>query len=481
MAPLTPSVCAGVLSSALLLAAATAAAAVVDTAFEPLSAADFEFDVDAWCEAGHDVFALDGDGLVYHYWRIGGGLQEVRRLHVNPDVEQCAVGPRRVFLHDPAFGVLAFDRSPEAQPLVRPVYIQPPAGRGSIVPEGFELEQGPAGPVLRIHGQGREVRLAPPPPPARLEAPLVPAAVETEPVDESGDAADDSVILVGSESAWILGTDKQAGLRAYDLEGRQREFLPVGRLNNVDALPVGADRFLVAASNRSTIAIDLFDVDTRPLRILHRQSIPLAFEDPYGLCMGLRNDAPHVFVGDTAGTVEAWRLGPEGDARRVSTLTFDSQTEGCVYDPSSGLLYVGEEAVGVWSIDLENGEKRLLHAVDGEVLVADVEGLDIFHGEDTRYLLVSSQGDDSFVVYRLPDHRRLLKFRVGADRQRGIDGASETDGIAVTSRALDGYPAGLLVVQDGYNVAPGENQNFKLVDWRAIESLLAGEAGRGAD
>jgi 3-phytase len=480
MALRTPSGFAGLLSSTLIIAAAVpAAAAAVETAYDPLSAADFEFDVDAWCESDHDVFALDGDGLVYHYWRNGGGLQEVRRLHVNPDVELCAVGPRRVFFHDPAFGVLAFDRSPEAQPLIRPVYVQPPAGRGSIVPEGFELEQGPTGPVLRIHGQGRELRLAPPAPPARLAAPLVPAAVETEPVDDGGDAADDSVILVGSDSAWILGTDKQAGLRAYNLEGRQQDFLPVGRLNNVDALPLGDDRFLVAASNRSTIAVDLFEVDTRPFRILHRQSIPLALEDPYGLCMGLWDGAPHVFVGDTAGTVQAWRLEPRGAAQHVHSWTFDSQTEGCVFDGVAGRLYVGEETAGIWSIDPDSGERRLLHAVDGEILVADVEGLDIYEGNEGRYLLASSQGDDSFVVYSLPDYRRLLKFRVGADRERGIDGASETDGIAVTPRALDGYPAGLLVVQDGYNVAPGENQNFKFVDWRAIQSLL--EAGAGGD
>jgi 3-phytase len=42
----------------------------------------------------------------------------------------------------------------------------------------------------------------------------------------------------------------------------------------------------------------------------------------------------------------------------------------------------------------------------------------------------------------------------------------------VTSGALPGYPGGLLVIQDGYNVTPPANQNFKLVAWRDIAHRL---------
>ena len=55
----------------------------------------------------------------------------------------------------------------------------------------------------------------------------------------------------------------------------------------------------------------------------------------------------------------------------------------------------------------------------------------------------------------------------------GIDGASETDGLEVTSAALgDRYPAGLLVVQDGRNIAPEEPQNFKFVSWQDVAQAL---------
>ena len=54
-----------------------------------------------------------------------------------------------------------------------------------------------------------------------------------------------------------------------------------------------------------------------------------------------------------------------------------------------------------------------------------------------------------------------------------VDGVSETEGLAVAPGPLPGFPHGILVVQDGHNVAPAENQNFKIVDWRVVEALLA--------
>lgn len=66
----------------------------------------------------------------------------------------------------------------------------------------------------------------------------------------------------------------------------------------------------------------------------------------------------------------------------------------------------------------------------------------------------------------------MAKFRIVPDYARGIDGVSETDGLAVSTAALTGYPKGVLVVQDGRNRAPAAPQNFKLVDWHQIEALL---------
>jgi 3-phytase len=42
----------------------------------------------------------------------------------------------------------------------------------------------------------------------------------------------------------------------------------------------------------------------------------------------------------------------------------------------------------------------------------------------------------------------------------------------VTSAPLPGLPSGLLVTQDGYNVTPSQNQNFKFVSWRDVAAKL---------
>jgi 3-phytase len=62
---------------------------------------------------------------------------------------------------------------------------------------------------------------------------------------------------------------------------------------------------------------------------------------------------------------------------------------------------------------------------------------------------------------------------VVADPVRGIDGISETDGLEVTSRNLGpGFEHGAMIAQDGRNVMPVENQNYKYVPWEAIAGAL---------
>lgn len=306
--------------------------------------------------------------------------------------------------------------------------------------------------------------------------PLVPASGETQPVASRLDAADDAVIIVAGSAAWIVGADKKFGLRVYDLAGRQQAELGVGYLNNVDAVELDDGNFLIAASNRTTRAIDLFTASPRgeSLDVRTTASIPLELDDPYGLCMARLDDDVNVYVGDKSGQVERWRLDTEFRGRRTAVYEFESQTEGCVVDVADGTLYVGEEAAGIWAVRMHDGRKRMLDRVSSGRLVADVEGLDIYYG-DERLLIASSQGDDSFVIYRLPGGEPLTKFRIGPNEDRSVDGATETDGVAVTARALAGHPAGLLVVQDGHNRRPPANQNFKLVDWRDIRELFDGK------
>ena len=57
-----------------------------------------------------------------------------------------------------------------------------------------------------------------------------------------------------------------------------------------------------------------------------------------------------------------------------------------------------------------------------------------------------------------------------------VDGTEDTDGLDVVSAPLGpSYPMGLLVVQDGVNVAADgseANQNFKFVSWQDVVEAL---------
>ena len=383
----------------------------------------------------YDLFLGDGDGQLVHFWmRVDEGvqLQEVRRLWTNIDVEDCWIEGDSVVIDNGPLGLTAYAVDEEHDPILS-------AGRRSVLARTDDV-------------------------------PGVTAAFETEPVGSLGDAADDPAILVDGDITWIAGTDKRWGLRIYDLQGDEIHALDRGRLNNVDAVPTDFG-FLLAASNRTQRSIDLFGASPAKDRFAFVTHIPITVNDPYGLCMGIRGDAVSIFVGGTDGEVQHWQVSPKGvEARQLETLNFESQTEGCVYDAESDHLYIGEEAVGAWQIDLGTGDRTLFAPVDDELVVADLEGLDICSANGERVLVGSSQGDDSYVVWPLSGAGETLKFRIVADPAMGLDGASETDGLACNNQPMPGYPRGLLVVQDGRNRAPGETQNFKAVDWRKIET-----------
>ena len=331
----------------------------------------------------------------------------------------------------------------------------------------------------------RLARIPVPPAPdgsTQRQPPAITASAETAPVARYGDAADDPAIYVpadGDGEVLILGTDKRAGLAVYGLDGALRQFLAVGRLNNVDVLPavVFADGTvpLAAASNRTGDSISLFAIEAGGVR--HLGDVPTGLSDVYGLCLYGGRDAAYVFVNATDGRYEQHRLSgtlAQPTAERVRVFRLPSQPEGCVADPVTAKVYLGEEAAGVWVAGAEpDGAAPTLVIHVGEYLVADVEGMAIYRRGDNAWLVVSSQGSDSFAVYSLePGYPLVGDFRVTANLAADLDGVSETDGLDVTSAALPGYPHGLLVLQDGRNRLPDAPQDFKLVDWRAVIDVL---------
>lgn len=324
---------------------------------------------------------------------------------------------------------------------------------------------------------------ATPPPVASLPAVSVTAVAETAPVGTAAvDAADDPAIWrnpVDPAKSLIVATDKKAGLHVYGLGGPSLFFEPDGRLNNVDLVDMGSAGVIVAASDRNDVLaakIRLYRLDTAASKLLPLGTIEGGRGEAYGICLWADGAALHAYSVLKDGTIEEYRIEDIATIPRampVLSRKLATQTEGCVVDPRDGTLYVGEEDVGIWRFAKGQSQGTLVAKADGKQLVADTEGLAILP-EGTRggYLVASSQGDNAYTVYRLPEMKPAGRFRITV----GTLGATEeTDGIALMGGSFGAaYPAGLFVAQDGHN-AP-HAQNFKLVSWSDVRNAL--EAGR---
>jgi 3-phytase len=323
--------------------------------------------------------------------------------------------------------------------------------------------------------------------------PVVHPTLETDPVASGADAADDPAIWANAANpaaSWVIGTDKQGGLHVYDMKGKSRYFAADGKMNNVDLRAgyrlAGRDIVLVTASDRThkSIAIYALDTSSGALSNIADRVQPTGLSDPYGQCMYRgKSGRTYVFISDPDGLVRQWELVPtragKVRARQIRDIRFGSQTEGCVADDASGTLYVAEEDVGLWRVTAEPVRSATPISVDkvanNPKLKDDMEGVGLYDlGGGRGYLIVSSQGNNSYAVYRREgDNAYLGSFSVIADPAKGIDGISETDGLDVSSANLGvGFEHGAMIAQDGRNMLPVENQNFKFVPWSTIASAL---------
>ena len=309
----------------------------------------------------------------------------------------------------------------------------------------------------------------------------VTARAETPPVGTAReDAADDPAIWrnpANPAASLVVGTDKKGGLYVYDLKGAQKHFIPAPGLNNVDLIDLPGGRVLVAASDRSDLTkVQLFLalLDTKTGTLAPAGKIVVGPGEGYGICMMKLAGANGIvaFSAPKEGTIYKTTI-TEANGAFVGTTTtlaqIPTQTEGCIADPRTGTLFIGEEDAGIWAIDIATGAKRMVAPVDNKMLVADVEGLAIApQGQDGGYLIAPSQGDNVDAVVRLPRVTPVGRFRIAA----GTFGSTEeTDGIELDNRDFGpDFPGGLFVAQDGMN-AP-KAQNFKYARWDEILAAL---------
>ena len=324
--------------------------------------------------------------------------------------------------------------------------------------------------------------------------PQLQATLETASTTTRGDVIDDPAFwhhATNPASSRILATDKRSGLEVYNLQGERVQQLPVGRLNNVDVRYglrwQGKPHDIAVASLRNNNSLQLFAIDAAG-QLHDAGQVPTALPDIYGMCLYQpAADQLYAFVNDKSGRIDQFRLSSDGtqwQGKLVRTLKVPSQPEGCVADDQNHQLYVGEEDVGVWTFAADAAApvagKLVITANDEQgPLVADVEGMALlpagtFTTQNKPLLLISSQGNDSYVLYEATaPYAFVQRFRVGTNPQLGIDGSSETDGLDLTVKSLGpAFPFGAIAIQDGRNRMPEAGQNLKLVPLQQLEAVL---------
>ncbi len=500
------------------------------------------FAVEGFClqqsAEGLSAWLLGDEGRGEQWLLLENGVRSVRSLSLPPGSEFCAVDDAAgiLYVSEPGTGLWAYsagiemDMQRQAVDMLTPFgRLEKSAGAIAVLPDGVLLVDAEAAQARIYRREGKAwaapVTVALPgesevevlsvqtsgnatdiflrdedkgewlhlswPASAKATAPasalpVVAAAVQTDPVARQGDAADDPAIWIHPrhpEKSLVLGTNKKEGLLVYDLKGREKQKLAVGRLNNVDVrqgLNLTGQRLdLAVATHRDENSLVLFRIAPDG-RVSEAGRIATPFKDIYGLCLYQPSaDALHVFANDKNGEfiqVQVSAVGKKLEGKEVRRFRAASQPEGCVADDKNHRLFFGEEDKGIWSLSAaaDGATTPSLVMEVGEKLVADVEGMAIYHGATASYLVVSSQGNDSYVLLdALPPHAWRGAFRIGMNAEGSIDGASETDGLDVSSAALGPlFPQGVLVVQDGRKRLPEGPQNFKLVSWADIAARL---------
>ena len=477
--------------------------------------------------------------LVGHGEQLSEPAQRVRGLPLPPDATTCQVqdDANQLFVNEERVGWWAYPASSEAESVRAPVAMRAPfgdirqvAGAMAALPGGMlgldpqaaqlhlyqqqdqawvaqarvpltglkepeslavRLTKTGAQLLLRDDDNGRlyqgDIDWQPTPVPLAPRLPNVAAIAQSEPVARQGDAADDPAIWVHPTTpalSRVLGTNKKQGLLAYDLQGKLLQELPVGRLNNVDVrsgFKLGSQTVdLAVASNRDRNSLSLFSIDRASGELREAGEVPTPLKEIYGICLFQPESGElYAFANGKDGQYLQYRLhAADGSIKGelVRQFSVDSQPEGCVADDLRQRLFLGEEDVGVWTMDARADQPATLGSVIkvGAQLHADVEGIALYQSAGHDYLVISSQGNDSYLVLDAqPPYAVRGTFRVGLNAAARIDGASETDGLEVVSANLGGaWSRGLLVVQDGRKRMPEQAQNFKFVPWADVAKAL---------
>ncbi len=321
------------------------------------------------------------------------------------------------------------------------------------------------------------------------------ADVETDPVQVGvgTDAADDPAVWIHPSNpalSIVFGSNKKGGIAAYNLDGQEIKYTPIGEINNIDVaynLQLATRTVdICGGTNRTTNAIDIFEISADgTLDYILKNGPESGVNEVYGFCFyhSPTSDKNYAILCGKNGVVEHYEILEGQDSlglNLVSSFDIGGQCEGMVADHKHGYLYVGEEDKGIWKLNAEpsNPNPVLIpfsSKTDNVNIKFDIEGLTIFYtSSDHGFLIASSQGNNSFAIYdRSMTNDYIGSFSIG-DGQ--VDGTEDTDGIDVVNLNLGSkFPNGLFIAQDGENMNGTTEfpQNFKLTDWKKISDMFS--------
>jgi 3-phytase len=306
-----------------------------------------------------------------------------------------------------------------------------------------------------------------------------------------GDADDPAIWIHPNTPAKsvVIGTDKETegGLYVWDMNGKQIQYVPLGRPNNVDlryGMKVGGQLIDIAVtnsrSNPKQIKVYKINSDDGTLTDITTASGILTPElaDPYGLCLYQRKSDGAMFVIESTQegatkNLHQYRLEDDGAGKVKGTYvrafgnnTIKQYVEGLVADDELGYVYASDEtnAVRKYYADRDlNKDDQIVAFATGDGISGDREGLAIYKCADkTGYLLLSNQSGTNVKVYRREGeggdpHQHTLLTTIKTN------GSSSTDGLDVTNRPTSSqFSKGFLVTHN----SPGSQ--FKLYAWEDI-------------
>lgn len=320
----------------------------------------------------------------------------------------------------------------------------------------------------------------------------------------------------------IIGANKAYALLVYDLDGNEIQDVDNGNdesYNNVDVryrFPLDGELVdIVVATQRDSESLEIYKVDVATRQLIdigHASNDGTIDYEPYGI--GLYHDPAtdkfYAFVTDGGGNsdVRQYELIDDSGTVKIElkrTLSnVASLAEGVVADDINGIVYIAEEANGIYKYDASpdpdgdgtlntTGVEDLDDIVRTTVLEEgeentekDLEGLTLYYAipdncnGKSGYLLASSQGNNTYHILERDGNNMYLGYFSIDDGT--IDGTSATDGIDVTNLALgSNFPNGFFIVHDDADdlsvSGNSDPENFKMVDWNDIAVTIPTNPG----